>query len=266
MQDATFADTWVVLPDLQRDRQPRGHRGGHPGAPAGRHAAGRRRFLSRWHRRARRPAGCRRPAHPGPPSRGQGRPGQGVHRWLRRRPRGWREAHRPDGRGLVALTRLPATARGRPRRRSGCAPSRRRGPGHRLPVRRRRRCRGLGHRPTRRVAGWLTVRAAGAVAVAARPDGWLQGLAPGGARGRRLGHASTRAATCSRSRPPTSRAAPARASWRCPSCSPTGASGVSKMSRGIIGEALRVVLQLRWDELRGRGPTAHLERPAAPGA
>ena len=30
--------------------------------------------------------------------------------------------------------------------------------------------------------------------------------------------------------------------------------GVSKMSRGIIGEALRVVLQLRWDELRGRGP------------
>jgi dolichol-phosphate mannosyltransferase len=42
--------------------------------------------------------------------------------------------------------------------------------------------------------------------------------------------------------------------------------GVSKMSRGIIGEALRVVLQLRWDELRGRGPTARLERPAAPGA
>lgn len=42
--------------------------------------------------------------------------------------------------------------------------------------------------------------------------------------------------------------------------------GVSKMSRGIIGEALRVVLQLRWDELRGRGPTAHLDRPAAPGA
>lgn len=31
--------------------------------------------------------------------------------------------------------------------------------------------------------------------------------------------------------------------------------GVSKMSRRIIGEALMVVLQLRWDELRGRGPT-----------
>ena len=42
--------------------------------------------------------------------------------------------------------------------------------------------------------------------------------------------------------------------------------GVSKMSRGIIGEALRVVLQLRWDEVRGRGPTAHLDRPAVPGA
>jgi dolichol-phosphate mannosyltransferase len=30
--------------------------------------------------------------------------------------------------------------------------------------------------------------------------------------------------------------------------------GQSKMSRRIIGEALIVVLQLRWDELRGRGP------------
>ena len=31
--------------------------------------------------------------------------------------------------------------------------------------------------------------------------------------------------------------------------------GVSKMSRRIIGEALMVVIRLRWDELRGRGPT-----------
>jgi dolichol-phosphate mannosyltransferase len=30
--------------------------------------------------------------------------------------------------------------------------------------------------------------------------------------------------------------------------------GVSKMSRRIIGEALLVVLRLRWEELRGRGP------------
>ena len=30
--------------------------------------------------------------------------------------------------------------------------------------------------------------------------------------------------------------------------------GASKMSRRIIGEALLVVLRLRWDELRGRGP------------
>jgi dolichol-phosphate mannosyltransferase len=30
--------------------------------------------------------------------------------------------------------------------------------------------------------------------------------------------------------------------------------GVSKMSRRIIGEALMVVLRLRWEELRGRGP------------
>jgi dolichol-phosphate mannosyltransferase len=37
--------------------------------------------------------------------------------------------------------------------------------------------------------------------------------------------------------------------------------GQSKMSRRIIGEALVVVLQLRWDELRGRGP-----QPARPGA
>jgi dolichol-phosphate mannosyltransferase len=32
--------------------------------------------------------------------------------------------------------------------------------------------------------------------------------------------------------------------------------GSSKMSKAIIGEALVVVLQLRWDELRGRGPKA----------
>jgi dolichol-phosphate mannosyltransferase len=37
--------------------------------------------------------------------------------------------------------------------------------------------------------------------------------------------------------------------------------GQSKMSRRIIGEALIVVLQLRWDELRGRGPRP--KRPAA---
>ena len=35
--------------------------------------------------------------------------------------------------------------------------------------------------------------------------------------------------------------------------------GDSKMSRGIIFEALGVVLRLRWDELRGRGPRARGE-------
>jgi dolichol-phosphate mannosyltransferase len=34
--------------------------------------------------------------------------------------------------------------------------------------------------------------------------------------------------------------------------------GTSKMSKSIIIEALVVVLQLRWDELRGRGPDAHM--------
>lgn len=38
--------------------------------------------------------------------------------------------------------------------------------------------------------------------------------------------------------------------------------GTSKMSKSIIGEALAVVLQLRWDELRGRGPTAVIARDA----
>jgi dolichol-phosphate mannosyltransferase len=36
--------------------------------------------------------------------------------------------------------------------------------------------------------------------------------------------------------------------------------GVSKMSRRIIAEALIVVLQLRWEELRGRGPTRSGQR------
>ncbi|MEX1297178.1 MAG: polyprenol monophosphomannose synthase [Candidatus Limnocylindrales bacterium] len=34
--------------------------------------------------------------------------------------------------------------------------------------------------------------------------------------------------------------------------------GTSKMSKSIIGEALIVVLQLRWEEIRGRGPTARM--------
>ncbi len=41
-------------------------------------------------------------------------------------------------------------------------------------------------------------------------------------------------------------------------------AGTSKMSKSIIIEALMVVLQLRWDELRGRGPrsTISVEPPA----
>ena len=53
--------------------------------------------------------------------------------------------------------------------------------------------------------------------------------------------------------------------------------GVSKMSRRIIAEALMVVLRLRWEELRGRGPERRGSRsdgdaaeagrsPADPGA
>jgi dolichol-phosphate mannosyltransferase len=38
--------------------------------------------------------------------------------------------------------------------------------------------------------------------------------------------------------------------------------GTSKMSKSIIVEALLVVLQLRWEELRGRGPTATIVRDA----
>ncbi|MFV2063229.1 MAG: polyprenol monophosphomannose synthase [Chloroflexota bacterium] len=43
--------------------------------------------------------------------------------------------------------------------------------------------------------------------------------------------------------------------------------GMSKMSKGIIVEALQVVLQLRWEELRGRGPatSASLLDPQPPG-
>jgi dolichol-phosphate mannosyltransferase len=36
--------------------------------------------------------------------------------------------------------------------------------------------------------------------------------------------------------------------------------GTSKMSKSIIVEALMVVLQLRWEELRGRGPTRKMDR------
>jgi dolichol-phosphate mannosyltransferase len=44
--------------------------------------------------------------------------------------------------------------------------------------------------------------------------------------------------------------------------------GTSKMSKSIIIEALVVVLQLRWDELRGRGPDSQMapsEPPASDG-
>jgi dolichol-phosphate mannosyltransferase len=42
--------------------------------------------------------------------------------------------------------------------------------------------------------------------------------------------------------------------------------GQSKMSGGIFKEAISVVLQLRWDELRGRGPTARMTRPPVSGS
>lgn len=42
--------------------------------------------------------------------------------------------------------------------------------------------------------------------------------------------------------------------------------GQSKMSGGIFKEAISVVLRLRWDELRGRGPTARMTRPPASGS
>jgi hypothetical protein len=41
--------------------------------------------------------------------------------------------------------------------------------------------------------------------------------------------------------------------------------GTSKMSKSIIVEALLVVLQLRWEELRGRGPTARMDGTRAEG-
>ena len=40
--------------------------------------------------------------------------------------------------------------------------------------------------------------------------------------------------------------------------------GTSKMSKSIIVEALLVVLQLRWEELRGRGPDSSIRRPDGP--
>jgi dolichol-phosphate mannosyltransferase len=40
--------------------------------------------------------------------------------------------------------------------------------------------------------------------------------------------------------------------------------GVSKMSRRIIGEALMVVIRLRWEELRGRGPVPVQPDASAP--
>jgi dolichol-phosphate mannosyltransferase len=39
-------------------------------------------------------------------------------------------------------------------------------------------------------------------------------------------------------------------------------AGVSKMSKRIIGEAFLVVLRLRWEELRGRGPAAEVAAEA----
>lgn len=43
-------------------------------------------------------------------------------------------------------------------------------------------------------------------------------------------------------------------------------AGVSKMSRRIIAEALIVVVRLRWEELRGRGPTRHDQLPGVDGS
>ena len=124
-------------------------------------------------------------------------------------------------------------------------------------------------RATRAVAAFATGASCGASSRAAarssprsccacRPTTSPAASRPGAAPRSRpsSGIGSTRAATSSRSRRPTWPRAPAPRVAEVPIVFKDREVGTSKMSKSIIVEALMVVLQLRWEELRGRGPTA----------
>ena len=179
----------------------------------------------------------------------QGRPGQGLHRRLRRRARARRRPHRPDGRRLVALARLPARPHGRAR----C--------GADLVIG-SRYARGGGVRDW----GLLRRLVSRGGSIFARI---VLRLAPhdltGGFKAWRRttlevidwgrvhsgGYVFQIETTYLASR------AGARV-VEVPIVFHDRQVGSSKMSRSIILEALVVVLRLRWDELRGRGPQARL--------
>ena len=235
-------------PDLQRAREPRGDLGRHPRGAPGLHAARRRRQLARRHRRPRRP---RSP----PPTRGSGSTtGPASRAWAARTSTG-SGSRSAAGAGLViqmdadwshdpaALPGLVAPIAGGPG-----------GPRHRVALHERRRGRRLGPRPPGDLARRL-----------GRSRGVVLGLGPHDLTG---GFKAWRA--------PTLEAVPFdgvraggyvfqiemtyRASRfgarvvEVPITFRDRRLGQSKMSRRIIVEALFVVISLRWDELRGRGP------------
>ena len=173
-------------------------------------------------------------------------PRAGLPRRLRGRARGRCRAGDPDGRRLVARPALPAGARGGPRPRgsrhrlalraavAACATGASRGDSSRAAASLFARLV-LGLRPHDLTGGFKAWRAAALAAIAVRRDP-LRGL-----------------------RLPDRDDLPAplvseRASREVPIIFRDRRVGQSKMSRRIILEALVVVLHLRWEELRGRGP------------
>ena len=164
--------------DLQRGREPRADRDGHPRLAAGRDRPRRRRRLARRHGRPRRLAsprptrgsasvtGPRSRVSGGPTSMGSASPS-------------------PAARARVVqmdadFSHDPAVA-AEPRRADR---RRRRGPRHRLALYQGRVGRGLGHRPPGHLARRQPVRPRRPRSRPERPDRWLQGVARDDPRGR----------------------------------------------------------------------------------
>jgi hypothetical protein len=215
-------------PDVQRGRQPPRHRRRDPRGAAGVDAPRRRRWIAGRDGLDCRRACRRRPADPCSAPQGEAGPWARVSRRVRCGARRWRARRHPDGRRLVARSG-DASGPGRADRAG------RRGPRHRLALHGRWRGRRLGDRAARHLAWRLAVCTDRAEPDAERPDRRVQGVASVDAAGDPV-----RRRPCRRLRLPDRDDVP-RVAVRCPH--PRGADHV---------EALVVVVQLRFDEIRGR--------------
>ena len=225
-------------PNLQRARERRADRAGHPGGAAGGLAADRRRRLAGRDRGAGRHDRCTRAARLGAAPRRQGGPRRRLPRRLPMGPRASGCAgRRADGRRLQPRSGGPAAAPG--------AAHARRGPRARHALHAGWRHGRLAVAPEADQPWRDALRAHGAPAALPRPDRRLQGLAARAARRDPAARDGRARATDSRWRRRGGRIGVAHRIVQVPIVFRERVAGASKMTGGIVREALLLVLRLR---------------------